>query len=131
MEVMEALRQVDQCVDPTSADRPGKSRRKRDKIRLAAKLADWLGETEEEPRRQVGVVVAECGVRFAYEHVMKALLIERRGGMERRDGKGRRTPGGVFFFLIRRRLGREQFAELMAKGAVLAALPPRPERKKK
>ncbi|HYP89372.1 MAG TPA: hypothetical protein VEQ59_14495, partial [Polyangiaceae bacterium] len=34
--------------------------------------------------------------------------IERAGGMERGDGKGRRSAGGVFFYLARQKLPKEQ-----------------------
>lgn len=99
---------------------------------MAAKLADWLGETEEEPRGLVFHVVTECGEAFTYAVCMEALRVEASGGMLRKDGLGRRTPGGVFFTLVRAKVGRWRFYKLITEprktGRVRRVPGPRPER---
>ena len=69
--------------------------------RIAEELADELGETEELPRRQLRRVVQTLGAERARAILAEALAVEARGGLLVPDGSRRRTPGGIFFHLVR------------------------------
>lgn len=64
-------------------------------------LARELGETEAGPRRQLARVVKELGPEQALAFLQEAQAIEANGGLMLPDGSRRRTPGGVFFYLVR------------------------------
>jgi hypothetical protein len=72
-------------------------------LQLAAEIADQLGETEEEPRATVLRIVQRLGAESALALLQETQAIEARGGMWLGDGSRRRTPGGVFFQLTRKR----------------------------
>ena len=71
--------------------------------RAAAEIADALGETEDTPRVLILRAVQRLGASAAQALLREALAIEEQGGMWLRDGSRRRTPGGVFFILLRER----------------------------
>src|SRR5512135_2638013 len=64
-------------------------------------LARELGETEAGSRRQLARVVKELGPEQALAFLQEAQAIEANGGLMLPDGSRRRTPGGVFFYLVR------------------------------
>jgi hypothetical protein len=64
-------------------------------------IAKQLGETEAGPRQQVARVVKHLGPEQALAFLHEALAIEESGGLMLPDGSRRRTPGGVFFYLVR------------------------------
>jgi hypothetical protein len=66
-----------------------------------AAIADQLGETEAEPRRQIRRAVRALGEERAQALLAEALAIEAGGGELLPDGSRRRTPGGVYFRLVR------------------------------
>jgi phosphorylated adapter RNA export protein len=68
---------------------------------LQAAIADQLGETEALPRRQIRRAVRALGEERARALLAEALAIEAVGGELLPDGSRRRTPGGVFFRLVR------------------------------
>lgn len=80
---------------------------------LARHIADALGETEKQPRWLVRRIVEVCGVEQARAWLEKTLEIEANGGWMLPDGS-RRTPGGVFFRLVREQATSEQ-TELFAQ----------------
>ncbi len=67
----------------------------------AMRIADALGEQVHGPRAQVGRVVQVLGIERAQAIYEQALEVEAAGGMMLPDGSRRRTPGGVFFKLVR------------------------------
>jgi hypothetical protein len=69
---------------------------------LVAELAAQLGETASVPVRQIGRALATLGEERVRAFVAEALAVEARGGLLLPDGSRRRTPGGVFFHLVRR-----------------------------
>ena len=81
---------------------------------LSAELADWLGETEDTPRRQVRRVVRHFGYAKARRLYYFARAVQARGGWLRRDGAPR-TLGGIFFRRVRFELGPAIFAEKIRK----------------
>jgi hypothetical protein len=81
----------------------------------ATRIADRLGETEDEPQRTILRIVKELGAETALAVLEQALDIEASGGMLLGDGSRRRTPGGVFFFLIKERLFQAGQKRIAAK----------------
>ena len=72
-------------------------------LQLADEIAGQLGETEEQPRGTILRVVERLGAEAARAFLEEALAIEAQGGLWLGDGSRRRTPGGVFFHLVRQR----------------------------
>jgi hypothetical protein len=73
-------------------------------LRLADEIAGQLGETEPEPCAVILRAVEQIGADVTLALVQEALAIEAAGGMWLGDGSRRRTPGGVFFYLLHRRV---------------------------
>lgn len=70
--------------------------------RVAARdIARQLKEVSPQAMIQIERIINHLGVDTAYELLEKALAIEAEGGMLTADGKRRRTPGGVYFQLVR------------------------------
>ncbi len=67
---------------------------------LARAFAAVLGETMPPPLRIITRVVDRLGPARARALLGQALTVEAQGGLTLPDGT-RRTPGGVFFFLVR------------------------------
>jgi len=74
---------------------------------VAQEIAEILGETEERPRTQIAAVVAVLGEQVAFELLAETQRVEQSGGMQLADSSRRRSRGGVFFVLARKRLGRK------------------------
>jgi hypothetical protein len=72
-------------------------------LQVAAEIADQLGETEEQPRGTILRVVERLGAEAALAFLQEAQAVEAQGGLWLGDGSRRRTPGGVFFYLVRQR----------------------------
>ena len=69
--------------------------------RATQEIAAQLGETERGPLGQAGRVVGRLGVDRARAFLTWTQEIEAAGGLMLPDGSRRRTPGGVFFHLVR------------------------------
>jgi hypothetical protein len=70
-------------------------------------IAKALGESDEGPLAQIKAVVDNLGEQACVTLLAETEKIEKAGGLMRGDGSGRRSPGGVFFFLARQRLPRD------------------------
>jgi len=70
-------------------------------------IAKALGEADEGPLAQIKAVVENLGEQACLTLLAETEKIEKAGGLMRGDGSGRRSPGGVFFFLARQRLPRD------------------------
>jgi len=70
-------------------------------------IAKALGESDEGPLAQIKAVVDNLGDQTCLTLLAETEKIEKAGGLMRGDGSGRRSPGGVFFFLARQRLPRD------------------------
>jgi hypothetical protein len=68
---------------------------------VAARIADTLDERVPAPRAQIARAVRVLGIERAQAFCEQALAVEQAGGMLLPDGSRRRTPGGVFFKLVR------------------------------
>jgi len=90
--------EADQSPHPVA---PGRPRLGPEDWRAAQEIAAALGETERGPRGQVGRVVGRLGVDRARAFLARTQEIKAVGGLMLPDGSRRRTPGGVFFHLVR------------------------------
>jgi PHAX RNA-binding domain len=72
-------------------------------LQQAAEIAEQLGETEEEPLTTIVRVVERLGADAALALLKEAQAVEAAGGLWLGDRSRRRTPGGVFFHLLRQR----------------------------
>jgi PHAX RNA-binding domain len=70
-------------------------------------IAKALGESDDGPMAQIKAVVDNLGEPACLTLLAETEKIEKAGGLMRGDGSGRRSPGGVFFFLARQRLPRD------------------------
>lgn len=64
-------------------------------------LALLLGETQKVPIAQLGRIVERCGIDQAATWLNETKQIEGAGGELISNGRRRRTPGGVFFRIVR------------------------------
>jgi PHAX RNA-binding domain len=94
-------------------------------------ISKALGEADEGPLAQIQAVVDALGEETSLSLLTETDRIEKAGGMERGDGKGRRSPGGVFFYLARQKLPKEQRAAIFNDKMPREAKPPgwAPEKK--
>jgi hypothetical protein len=81
----------------------------------ATVIADRLGEREAGPRSLIIRIVKELGTEYTLALLDEALQIEANGGMMLPDGSRRRTPGGVFFWLVKERLAQAGHKRVIVK----------------
>ncbi len=87
-------------------------------------ISKALGEADEGPLAQIEAVVTALGEETCLSLLTETDRIEKAGGMERGDGKGRRSAGGVFFYLARQKLPKEQRAAIFNDKMPREAKPP-------
>lgn len=93
---------------------------------VVQEVASALGETDEAPLNQLVRLLEVKGEDFLKEVLAETLAIEEKGGMKTHKGNRRRTPGGVFFFLVKGKLEPELRADVFPnfgttkKGTVIA-----------
>jgi hypothetical protein len=75
---------------------------------LVATIATQLGETEPQPIGTIQRIVKRLGAETALAILEETQQVEAQGGLMLPDGSRRRTPGGVFFYLVRRRISRKE-----------------------
>jgi len=68
---------------------------------IAGEIAAQFNETEVEPKRLIGRALRNLGEERVRAFVVQTLEVEATGGLMLPDGSRRRTPGGVFFHLMR------------------------------
>ncbi len=73
-------------------------------------IAQQLGETQPGPIQQIRRIVQRLGADAALAFLQETQQIEAQGGRLLPDGSRRRTPGGVYFQLVRSRLSDEDRA---------------------
>jgi len=71
-------------------------------------IAIALGETDEHPISLIKRIVKIMGKERALVILAQTQEIEARGGMFLPDGSRKRTPGGVFFKLVRDQVTRRE-----------------------
>ena len=90
-------------------------------------IAEHLGETGPEPLQLLHKVVRKLGPEQALAFLKETQEIEAQGGLLLPDGSRRRTPGGVFFYLVRTKAPKSvRFLFWQQKPAQTAASPPAP-----
>jgi hypothetical protein len=87
-------------------------------------ISKALGEADAGPLAQIKAVVDALGEETCLALLTETDRIEKAGGMERGDGKGRRSAGGVFFYLARQKLPKEQRAAIFNDKMPREAKPP-------
>jgi hypothetical protein len=68
---------------------------------LARRIANELNEHEPGQQSLIRRVVKELGIDLSLVFLLQAQETEKNGGMLLSDGKTRRTPGGVFFRIVK------------------------------
>lgn len=80
---------------------------------IAQAIAQALGETERKATNQIVHLIQLLGPEQAQALLTETQQIEASGGEMLPDGSRRRTPGGVFFQLARKRLTQEQRRQVL------------------
>jgi hypothetical protein len=94
---------------------------------VALDLADVLNERAGMARCLLVRAVREVGPDVAYDLAARALFIEATGGLQLGDPWNRkRTPGGVFFYLLKDELDDEQHLRVFGRVRKAAQRPPLP-----
>jgi PHAX RNA-binding domain len=75
--------------------------------KVARAIAKQLHETEKKPRAIIYSIVRKFGAEQAMNFLQKAEEIEAAGGLLLPDASRKRTPGGVFFHLVKTEGDRE------------------------
>jgi hypothetical protein len=83
----------------------------KDTTQTVSYIAQELGETERKPISTIQRIVDRYGEDFALELLEETRKVEDQGGLIIHEGTRRRTPGGVFFYLIRGRISEEEVKE--------------------
>jgi len=78
---------------------------------IVDEIATQLGETEEEPRRQIKRPVRVLGEERVRALVAQTGEIEAAGGLMLPNAQRRRTPGGVFFHLMRANIEHKEWVQ--------------------
>lgn len=73
---------------------------------VTREIAQALGEKEHNPISQIRRAVECLGPDYASQFLNAAQRVEAAGGMRTTEGSRRRTPGGIFFHLVRQFLIR-------------------------
>ena len=69
--------------------------------RLARQFGDALGESADQPIKQIRQLIANCGLDFVEKIMAQTEATEAAGGLLTQDRKRRRSKGGVFFYLAK------------------------------
>jgi len=92
---------------------------------ITNKIAAALNE---ERTIQIRQIVSVLGTERTMEFMEQALAIEADGGMQTKDERRRRTPGGVFFKHVRTNIPYEEYRQIFSYSAT-RAMGLRPARK--
>jgi hypothetical protein len=80
----------------------GQPRKKRQgAASIVQQIGEALGETRPGPLTLIRRIVKTLGTDTTLDYLRRTQQIEESGGMQTSDGTKRRTPGGVFFHLIK------------------------------
>ncbi len=90
--------------------------------KVARELATLLGEKHHGVIGQIRRMVQLCGIDFSREMYAATLEIEANGGLILADNSRRRTPGGVFLYLVRSKLDADQRKQIFS-GIAKAEIP--------
>jgi len=94
-----------QAVEEAKRQAAAKERQQRRAFLQAVdEIATALGETEPRSRATVERSVAVLGIDAAQALRHEVEALEAQGGMLTADGARRRTPGGVYMFILKQRM---------------------------
>jgi RNA recognition motif-containing protein len=82
----------------------------------ADELASQLGENDYSVRLVIKQIIYVKGLAFAQALLEETLQVEAQGGLLTTDGVRRRTPGGVYFALLKTKVSYEEFVHLAKRG---------------
>jgi hypothetical protein len=103
-------------VAPTVPGATGSPLAPQEDPRLAAEtvqvIAAALAETAAQPHQLIWRIVRVVGRERALAFLTQAQAVEAQGGLWVQDGSRRRTPGGVFFWLVRGAVSPQERARL-------------------
>lgn len=86
----------------------------RDKQSAILEAAKTITKTLNEPEvARIKWVVSYLGVEASLELMKRTLEIEEQGGMLIKSGARRRTPGGVFFTLVKEGLSKQELRRIL------------------
>src|SRR5712691_10332783 len=85
------------------------------RMETAQLIAEQLGETDDEPSAQIYRAVKKLGIEQALDFLQQTHEIEAQGGRMVTDGSRRRSPGGVFFLLMKERVPVETTKHIFKK----------------
>ena len=97
---------------------------------ITAEIAAQLGETEPSPRKALKRAVRILGPAQVQALLDRTLDIERSGGLLLPDGSRRRTPGGVFFYLVRTTIAPKEAYKILRPQPAPAPAQPQEETQK-
>ncbi len=83
--------------------------------KLAWDIARQLNETEKQALLQLRRTIRIMGEDTARDVLRQTLELEAHGGMRTNDGARRRTPGGVYFQLLKQRVGQKEFFKIFSR----------------
>jgi hypothetical protein len=92
----------------------------------AERIAEQLGENGVGPREQIRRALEVAGPDVVQAALAEAQQIEASGGLMLKDSSRRRTPGGVFFYVLRQRVDREQWLRIQPEAPKSTTPPPPP-----
>ncbi len=84
--------------------------------KLAWDIARQLNETEKQALLQLRRTIRIMGEGMARDVLRQTLELEAHGGMLTNDGTRRRSPGGVYFQLVKQRIGQKEFFKIFSRG---------------
>jgi hypothetical protein len=90
----------------------------------AATIAQQLSETNPLAIEQIELIVRHLGAEAALAFLQETLEVEARGGLMLPDGSRRRTPGGVYLYLVKGHIPRN------VRSIIWPYLQPRPKPQK-
>lgn len=107
---MRAKRQKERQATEESRKRAETQRRQHERTvrKTITQISETLNETSEQALGQIERIVEYLGVDQALSYLEAAQRIEADGGMMLSDGSRRRTPGGIFFYLVKQKLKEEE-----------------------
>ncbi len=91
---------------------------------IVDEIAAQLGETEPTPRKTIKRAVRILGPERVQALLDRTLETERTGGLMLPDGSRRRTPGGVFFYLLRKSVAPKEGHKILRPHPPAAPAPP-------
>lgn len=89
---------------------------------IASTIAYCIDEKQDVPFSRIYHLVEHLGIKPSWRILEDALQIESQGGMPTSDSSRRRTIGGVFFFLAKNQVDRENLKRIFRKNVEIVPL---------